>query len=88
MIAYQHPAARAVQVPSLLKPAVAPDPQARDPFAGGQGLMPIASVRPDMGPAVVAIPSTYLALLNWLRARCDPSLDVAPARERPWGARA
>jgi hypothetical protein len=64
----------------------APDRQARaaaDPSTSGQDLMSIAGGRPDLRPAVAANPSTYPALLDWLRALGDPTVDAALARRRP-----
>lgn len=72
--------------PPCAEPGEGPDPQARsaaDPTTTGQDLMSIAAGRPDLRPAVAANPSTYPALLDWLRALGDPNVDAAlAARQR------
>jgi hypothetical protein len=58
------------------------DPDARlasDPGASGADLARIASSRPDLHAALAANPSTYPALLDWLRALHDPAVDAALA---------
>ncbi len=59
------------------------DPQAvaaADPSTSGQELMTIAANRADLRPVIATNPSTYPALLDWLRALGDPDVDAALAR--------
>lgn len=61
--------------------------QASDPTTPGQVLADIAALRPDLRPAVAANPSTYPALLDWLKSLGDPAVDAAlAARPAPAAA--
>lgn len=53
--------------------------QASDPQTSGQTLADIAAQRPDLRPAVAANPSTYPALLDWLKSLGEPAVDAALA---------
>lgn len=53
--------------------------QASDPQTPGQMLADIAAQRPDLRPAVAANPSTYPALLDWLKSLGEPAVDAALA---------
>ena len=53
--------------------------QASDPQTSGQMLADIAAQRPDLRPAVAANPSTYPALLDWLKSLGEPAVDAALA---------
>ena len=53
--------------------------QASDPQTSGQTLADIAAQRPDLRPAIAANPSTYPALLDWLKGLGDPAVDAALA---------
>ena len=53
--------------------------QASDPHTSGQTLADIAAQRPDLRPAIAANPSTYPALLEWLKGLGDPAVDAALA---------
>ncbi len=53
--------------------------QASDPQTSGQTLADIAAQRPDLRPAVAANPSTYPALLDWLKSLGEPTVDAALA---------